>query len=162
FIIWKHKADDLGIKLTQPDVEFCIRQEFLDSLPGKAEKDILNYLRQSYPQGYSRERLIDALRDEFTVRTAQMAFGAPPLTTTSRTAIPASVTPDEEWAWYRDVRTTVRVGLIEVPVSSFVAHVKETPTQEELKKLYDQYKGDEYTPFQDHPGFREPRKIKVE
>src|SRR5205814_9038059 len=76
-------------------------------------------------------------------------------------AVPTAQTPDEGWELFKDARTTVRVGLIDVPVQDFVAKVTATPPEDELKKLFDKHKNDEPAPDREEPGFKDPRKIQV-
>src|SRR5581483_615629 len=45
---------------------------------------------------------------------------------------------------------------------TFLPQVTGTPTEDELKKLFDKYKSQEARPDSDQPGFREPRRIQVE
>ena len=62
------------------------------------------------------------------------------------------------WELFKDARTTVRVGLIDVPVAAFLPKVTGTPSEDELKKLFDKYKNQEPRPDADQPGFSEPRR----
>ena len=55
-----------------------------------------------------------------------------------------------------------RMRLLTVPVESFIDQVKSTPSEDDLKKLFDKYKNDEAAPERAEPGFKEPRRIQVE
>lgn len=159
FLLWLHQADLLGIKLTQADIKQAIADEVLGELKPENAAMIDRALRESN-RNYTVDGLYSALGDELRVRLAQSAF----LGTGSRTrtASPDYLTPEQEWDLFKDARTTVRAGMIVLPVASFVDKVTQTPTEDELKKLFDQYKNDEPIPYLERPGFKEPRRIQVE
>jgi hypothetical protein len=52
--------------------------------------------------------------------------------------------------------------LLPVPVQKFLPEVKEKPSDQELEALFEKYKGDEYAPDKDTPGFKQPRRLKLE
>jgi hypothetical protein len=158
FLMWLHQADQLGIKLTRSD----IAQEIADETGGitaESATAIDRGLRERYA-GFSADSLYAALGDELRVRMAQAAFLGTAART--RTGSPSVLTPEEEWDLFKDARTTIRVGLIELPVDSFLSQVTGKPTNEELKKLFDEHKNDEPLPYLERPGFKEPRRIQVE
>jgi hypothetical protein len=160
FLVWKKQADKLGITMTDEDVAIAVRHEMLYQNPGVDEvKMVDDRLRQQF-RGYSVDTLTAALKDEFRVRTAKSALLGE--THITRTALPIGATPGELFDWYKDARTTVRVGLIEVPVANFVDKVTEEPTEADLKALFDKYKNVEYDPTQERPGFKDPRKVRAE
>jgi hypothetical protein len=160
FLLWQHEADQLGIQLLTGDVQQLIAQETLGELRAENAANIDKYLRGRYRGGYSVEALYAALGNELRARMAQGAFLGTSMRT--RTASPAMVTPQEQWDLFKDARTTIRAGLIEIPVNSFLDKVTTTPTEEELKTLFEKYKNDEPAPFLERPGFKEPRQIQVE
>ena len=69
--------------------------------------------------------------DEFRVRIAQLALTgtAAGVGRHTLTAPPTELTPQESWTLFQDARTTVRVGLIDVPVKDFLAQVTATPSE---------------------------------
>lgn len=159
FLLWLHQADLLGIKLTQADIKQAIADEVLGELKPENARMIDKELRERN-RGYTVDGLYSALGDELRVRMAQSAFLG--TGTRTRTASPAYLTPDQEWDLFKDARTTIRAGLIVLPVETFLSQVTATPTDEELKKLFDQYKNEEPIPYLERPGFKEPRRIQVE
>ena len=164
FLIWRHQADQNGVRLTDADVGRLIADETHGELTS-ADADRLDaVMRNSFSGGYSVEGLTAALGDEFRVRITQLALtgtmtgiGERPIT-----AAPTELTPQESWRLFIDARTTVKVGLIDIRVKDLVSEVKEKPTDEELKKLFDKHKTEEPAPDREQPGFKEPRKIQVE
>ena len=162
FIMWLHLADQLGIKLTPKDVQQVIADETFYGLKAESAAQIDKRLRDNY-QGYSVDGLYAALGDELRARIAQSAYlGIASVGTKTRTDYPAVVTPEEEWELFKDARTTIRAGLIALPVDSFVSKVTDKPADDELKKLFDAHKNDEPAPMLERPGFKEPRRIQVE
>jgi len=159
FLIWKHQADALGIQLKTEDVKLAISMETWDALPGEDANKILNYLN-SRESRISPSHLLSILNDEFRVRLARAAFTGFDPDGAIRT--PAFVTPAELWEYYRKNRTMVSVTMLPVPVSKFVAQVKEQPTTDELKELFEKYKDVESAPFRATPGFKQPRRVRVE
>lgn len=159
FLMWLHQADQLGIKFTPSDVTQAIADETLYELKPENAKNINRAMRERY-SGYNLDALNAALGDELRVRTAQASFLGTAART--RTASPAVQTPDQLWDMFKDARTTIRAGLISIPVDSFMAQVTEKPTEADLKKLFDQHKNEEAMPFLERPGFKEPRRIQVE
>jgi hypothetical protein len=158
YLLWLKQADQLEIVLNQQDIS----QEIADETGGitaEAGMAIDRALRERY-SGYSPEALTAALGDEFRARMAQDALMGSALKT--RTGPPYQLTPNEEWDLFKDARTTIRAGLITLPVDSFLGQVTSKPTEDELKKLYDKYKNEEPIPYLERPGFKEPRKIQVE
>src|SRR5262245_56773928 len=157
-LMWRHEADKLGIKLTKSDIAQAVADE-TGGISAENARTIDKGLRERY-SGYSEDTLYAALGDEFRARMAQAAYLGTAART--RTASPAMLTPEEEWDLFKDARTTIRAGLIVLPVDSFLNQVTAQPTEEELKKLFDEHKNDEPLPYLERPGFKEPRKIQVE
>jgi hypothetical protein len=157
FLIWRHKADELGIQLTTADVRSEIERETLGQLTQDNMRSLQNRLRRDQQ---SLQMLPNALADEFRVRLAQAALlGEHP---GGATRVPAPVTPYEFWEFYRKNRTEVSATLLPIPVQDFVAKVEEKPTEEELKTLFEKHKTQESTPESPTPGFKQPRRVQVE
>jgi hypothetical protein len=165
FLIWRHQADQLGVRLADDDIGQMIMDETRGELTSESAARIDQYMRERFRnRGYSVDVLYAALRDEFRVRIAQLALTgtAAGVGLHTLTAPPTELTPQESWTMFQDARTTVRVGMIDVPIKDFLAKVTATPSDDELKKLFDKYKNDEPAPDRDQPGFKEPRKVQVE
>lgn len=158
WLLWRNEADRLGIELTKEDVVREIGRESLNRL--SSENSLMIEERLASQFHGAKKVLISSLTDEFRVRLAQAAvLGFDP---GGYTQVPAYITPDEFWAYFRKNRTELNLAVLPIPISKFVAEVKEKPTEEELKALFDKHKEEEYAPFKETPGFKQPRRVKVE
>lgn len=158
FKIWLKEADRLGIYLNNDDIARAIQEETLGRLTnddGLAIEKMITPRNQQF-----KIDLMTALSDELRVRLAQTSLiGFDP---GGIIQVPAPVTPAELWQYYRKNRTELAVKLLPIPVSKFIDQVKEKPTDAELTKLFDEYKNFEFNPQSETPGFKQPRRIKVE
>ncbi len=155
FMVWKHVADKQEIKLSPETVIKLIEAES----QGEDIKDLMSEVEtfmRSKPE-FKEMRIatvLDALNDEFRVRIAQETLlGEGP----RRYNVPEFATPYEFRKYYDDQRRIVKVDLLPVKVDDFLAQVKETPTDAELKELFEKHKKEEWTPQADHAGFKEPK-----
>jgi hypothetical protein len=174
FLVWKHQADKLGITLTEADVQKEVVRAAADRdvFGGKSFADALlveQYLHQSSTGRSLRPAdLVSALTDELRASMAQEAIlGQPSGGRAWRDVFgvftsPAVATPDEYLNYYRSVRTTLKAALLPVAVEKFVPQVKGSPPEEELVNLYEKYKDQEPAPDRVEPGFKEPRKVRIQ
>jgi len=176
FLVWKKQADNLGINLTDADVLNLVEIEaagdeelFSKRLPPHQQKVIVDAVFTSGEGPRMRPAdLIDALRQEFRVAQAQtILLGIEPGARGYRnrlgaTASPAVGTPQEFFSFFKEQRTTSRVAFLPVPASDFLSRINNTPSQEELRTLFDRFRDKEPSPFSRDPGFKEPRRILVE
>jgi hypothetical protein len=157
FMIWRHQADQLGIRLTEQDVKVLTDRESLGQIDRDQSAELVKMVvgRQG-----SAADLLAALNDEFRVRMAQSALmGYDP---GSYAQMPTPITPDEFWDFYREYRTEVSAAVVPIPVSEFVAQVKETPSETQLQELFEKHKDREYSPDSLTPGFKQPRRVGIE
>ena len=158
FMIWKQIAEKRDIKLNQETVMDLIKSEAL----GEDVKDLMAEVDKYMQSQYKDVRIptiLDALSDEFSVRIAQEALlGEGP----RRDNVPAYVTPYEFRKFYDDQRRTVKVDLLPIKTDDYLAQVTQTPTDAELKELFEKHKKEEWSPQADHPGFKEPKRVKLE
>ncbi len=159
FMIWRHEADRLGIQLTTDDLNGLLEHETV----GYLTKDEVLALENEMWGAQRRTTslaLVKALGDEFRVRMAQAALvGYDP---GGFSQVPSATTPYELWQYYRKNRTEANVKLLTIPVDKFVNKVKEEPSDEALRTLFDEYKNQEPAPNKNTPGFKQPRRVKVE
>ncbi|HEX5269046.1 MAG TPA: hypothetical protein VFW33_01100, partial [Gemmataceae bacterium] len=172
FQIWRKQADALNITLTDEDMRKAVNAEAdSDVLTGDPNKDadkVALYLRGQF-RTVEPKAVYNALREEFRVRMAKevllgSAGGARPATGggLAGNEVPGEGTPDEFWDYYKDNLTTLKATFLKLPVKQFIAEVKAQPSQQELEDLYRRYKSDEPNPERPTPGFKVPRKVKVE
>ncbi|HEY7330344.1 MAG TPA: hypothetical protein VH592_22080 [Gemmataceae bacterium] len=177
FLIWKQQADRLGIVLTPGDVAREINRAWGngDYLPtdGKFETNewVTFFFRnnQRVHKSLTPRDLLNALTDEFRVAMAKEAIlGSAGGVRSYRQAVdgihfsPSAATPDEFYQYFRDQRTALSVSILPIPVKEFVDKVQAKPTEADLRNLYERYKNDEPVPARRQPGFKEPRRIKLQ
>jgi hypothetical protein len=159
FLVWLTVADQRGIKLNAALVKQLVKDETLNELTDEDSISIQQRISKSSKLMKSPEDLLEALGDEFRVRIAQAAVMGQ---SRSRSVTPAYVTPHEFLSYFRDVRKTIRVAMLPVKVENYLAQVTGTPSDDELKKLFEQYKKIEPAPEMDSPGFKDPRRVKID
>src|SRR5262249_7183911 len=70
--------------------------------------------------------------------------------------------PYDYYRYYKDQTSPTDFGMIGVPVENYLSKVQGSPTEAELRTLFNDHKKDEPDPRQTRPGFKEPRKLKLE
>jgi hypothetical protein len=158
FVLWQKKADELGIHLTTEDVNELVAVEF----SRKVSEDELRSIRDGLKnrvQGYNQDQLTEALTEEFRVRTAQTAVIGPAYVRPANRAFDA---PYDYFRFFREQTAPARFGVISVPVANYLDRVQGAPTSNELRELFNKGRSQEPNPAEARPGFKEPRKIKVE
>ncbi|MBX9582850.1 MAG: hypothetical protein K2X87_21290, partial [Gemmataceae bacterium] len=161
FMLWDRKARDLGIDYTEDDVRALLNQEFHGQFPNDAE--VVQALRREVA-GFTPAAAATALAAEFRVRTARTALLGSDTGRGDRTlAHPPLFAPAHDlFAFYRDKASPTEYEVLAVPAAAFVGAVKGEPTEDELRRLFEDRKDAEPDPAKEEPGFREPRKVKVE
>lgn len=162
FLLWLKKADQLGINFNEKEVQGLVRAEFLGKLPGHDEVEIRR--RVVADRRITNTRLWEALNDEFRVRLAENSVLGSDVQRPGGTlsSLPAYATPFDLFTTYQDDFSPTNYKMLLVPVANYLNDVKETPTTAELEKLFNEYKNVEPNPASEKPGFKEPRKAKLE
>lgn len=164
FLIWKHKADQLGVVLSDRDVILEIRavvnRQLLKPVADKEWPMFEMILGNE--RGYSPERLGVALKDEIRVRIARYALTGyeEPGNTMMRQPGDA-FTPEQFWAYYKKNCTKADFYLFPVKVEDFESRVKGTPAPQELEALYAKGRTTVPGPQTTGPAFRQPQRAKV-
>ena len=170
FLLWRKKADQLGIKLTTDHVKRLIHGEFMGYFQPTSEVAVRKYLQQNMAN-FNLNRCIDAIGEELRVRMAQVAVLGPVAlggrTDLTYGGFPMFATSYEAFDFYREQCSPTTYGAIPVPAVNFVSQVPEPnegdgKIRAELIALYDKYKNDEPNLGRESPGLKDPRKIKVE
>jgi hypothetical protein len=133
-------------------------QAVLRTLQGKSV--IAEIARESRGQGLNQmEQII--LQQFFRVNLNELPT---PGDRSFTSAYPGAVTPYEFFEFYKDRCTENSFSVLEVNADSkaFLDQVTGEPTQPERVALFNKYKGELPDPSRDRPGFREPRKLKVD
>jgi hypothetical protein len=157
FKLWLTKADDLDISFTDSDIADLVQSEFFNRLGNEDLKAVEAALKNKV--GYNAELLKEALGDEFKVRIAQSAvIGRSAL----RPMGQAYDSPYDFYRYYRDQTSSARFGMISIPVENYLSKVQGSPTEAELREIYNKHKNDVPDPRLARPGLKEPRKLKLE
>ncbi|HYH67800.1 MAG TPA: hypothetical protein VD866_24095, partial [Urbifossiella sp.] len=162
FMIWEKKADKFGITFTDDDVKKLVRQEFFEQFNN--DVNIREEMTREYQARFTPNALYRGLAAEFKVRAAQTALLGPVSESTERTATAAPIftTPFDLFSYYKDKSSPAEYRGLAVPAASFATLVKDTPSDRDVKRLYDERKDYEPDPSKEEFGFKEPRKVKIE
>ncbi len=182
FLIWKHQADKIGITLTETDLIRDLNRTAGTSLTQKLWIPEEPFDRNALVRGFlhiDRERrkevqatpqdVLDALRQEVRVQLAKEALlgrgsGIRELLALAEPMrySPTTATPDEFLDYYREHRTTLKVAMLPIKVADFIKDVEGQPSEKELVGLYEAYKDKVPNPASSQPGFKEPRRIRLQ
>jgi hypothetical protein len=178
FLIWKNQADRLGITLTDADIareaNLMAGVDVFGDVAFDQVPDVQGFLSLERPDRKAGPidtpaTLLSALRDELRVQVAQesiLGHGTGWRYWYNRTeptrVSPSVATPYEFFDYFRDQRTTLKVALLAVPTTAFLDGVTGRPNEEELRNLYEKYKGEERKPEEPRPGFKEPRRVRLQ
>jgi hypothetical protein len=159
FAMYLHLADTMGIKFVDNDIKKLITDETGGYLTPQDVDRIDRAIRRN-DRGISTERLLQAIGDEFRVRTVlKVMFGS---TYSGQPSNPIALTPLELYDFYKDRCAEITYQIVDVPVEPFLAQVKAEPTPQELESFFKKYNKDEADPSREKPGFKEPRKVKLQ
>jgi hypothetical protein len=161
FMLWQKKAKQLGIQYSVDDAKVLVNKELMESF--KSDVEVRRALREEYKDRYSDDLLFKALAAEFDVRAAYSAImGMSTRGDHTLNAVLLATPPYEMFEFYRDKTTPTSYQLLRVPVEAFIGQVQGTPNERELDELFKARKDYEPDPSREEPGFKEPRKIKIE
>jgi hypothetical protein len=170
YMLWRKKADELGIKLTTADVKKLIEKEFHGFFQAAAEVQVRKDLQQ-HMANFNINRCVEAIGEEFRVRMAQVALLGP-IAHGGRAdktfgGFPMFNTSYEAFEYYREQCSPTTYAAIPVPVANFVPLVGEPNEADpkdrtELRELYEKHRNDEPQVGREAPGLKEPRKVRVE
>ncbi|MCE9566119.1 MAG: hypothetical protein K8U57_29205 [Planctomycetes bacterium] len=170
FMLWQKKADQLGIQFTTEDVKQLVSREFFGQFAASEQRLVQKAMADRMP-GFTMEACLKAVGEEFRVRTAQVAVlgDAAHNMRGDKTygGFPAFETPYDQFESFRDQTSPTTYAVIPVPVDKFINSIPDPNLNDpavlgELKNLFQQYKLDEPDPRKETPGFKDPRKIRVD
>lgn len=154
FLMILKEADKMEIKFVDDDINKMIEDETEGVLKdGKVLKAVDDSVRNSYK--LSADAILKAIGDEYRMRTALGVMRG-------RMTTPAAQSPFEMFEYYKDRCQAIDYDIIDVSVEKYLASVTATPTEAELASMYDLYARQEFDPSKSTPGFKEPRKVKIE
>lgn len=141
----RHEARQMGISVSDPEVEAYIKEFTNKKLSQKKFFEILEKLQLGPGELY------DMFREEMmSVRAFQVKA-------------PASLqSPEKYWEYYQQLNTREKIETAALPVSEFTSQAPE-PAEAEVAALFKEHK-DEFDSAADgeyKPGFRQPQKVKL-
>ncbi|VTS07095.1 hypothetical protein [Tuwongella immobilis] len=161
FLLWDTKAVEMGISLEPTDVRKEMLRDLLGRTPDpKLHGVLLQGLAMRYPD-IPTSRLTELLNREYRVRIAQASLIGSTFFNRTQVTTPTFATAQEWFRFYKDVCSQTSYFAFSLPVSHFVSKVTETPTTEDLQKIFEAFKSQEPDPARETPGFKQPRRIQV-
>ena len=146
----RREADRLGLEVTDETVNDFIRSMSQGKVGASDVREIRDML------GLSETGLYEVLKSELKALTmARFLYGG------------TSLPPETYWDFYRQMNIQQSVGIVPVPVESFVNKSAE-PSEAELQELFKAHQANypnttvEGRLDEGNPGFRQPRKVKLE
>ncbi|HJT76510.1 MAG TPA: hypothetical protein VJ739_04845, partial [Gemmataceae bacterium] len=189
FLIWRHQADRLGIQFTHDALDGQIRSmtgqrlgldevfgQLLNQLQGISQAQLEKALGDEFRVMLAQKAMLsdDPIADVITnlslSKDPQALFQLQMLQMQGLQpspvmGVPAQVTPYEFWKYYQEQRTALNVALLPVAVDPAAAKPTEQEIQQNaklLRAMYDRYKNTEPRPDAPYPGFKQPRRLKLE
>jgi hypothetical protein len=153
----RREADRIGMQVTDEAVNDFIRSEF----DGKIGAGDVREIRRQI--GVSESELYTALRNELKASNAGRFFYGGITVANGRNPLP----PLEYWEFYRRMNIQQSVGIVALPVASFVDD-SATPSDSELQELFAKHKANfpnttlEGRLEEGLIGFRQPRRVALE
>lgn len=139
------RAEEIGMVVSDQVIN-----DFLQRISNSklTARDISAIIKQ---EGLTDSQFFDIMRDELrALEVAQFFLWSL-----------EGITPAQRWEYFRQLRKQASVELIPVEVEPFLAQIKD-PGEDELKVLFEKYKGKLPRPDSPDPGFRIPHKIDVQ
>lgn len=166
FLLWQKKADQLGIYFTTEDIKQIVQREFFGYFTASSQILVQKTMAKDMP-GFTMDACLKAVGEEFRVRAAQTAVlgNQVQFNRADKTygGFPAFSTPFDSFDFFREECSQTMYGAIPVPAANYINRIPDPADNDpELQKLYQQYKDEEPNPNKETPGFKEPRKARVE
>lgn len=139
------RAKELGMSVNDSVVADIIRSMAGDNVGPEVIQDIRT--RQELPE----DVLFGLLQEELMAENLKNSFLISLL----------PMTPGQRWDYFQRLNRTVSAQVAPVEVARFVEEVPE-PTEQELKKFFDEHKNNITYPGSPEPGFRVPQMADVE
>ncbi|MFO0936463.1 MAG: hypothetical protein U0798_08140 [Gemmataceae bacterium] len=161
FELWLKKADKLGIAITPVDAEFMVYGELYGKVGEADWKEAVREL-QNKDQRLTTDLIRKGIADEYRVKLAQMAVLGSVDGSNMISADQSVSPPYQMFEFYRQQCDESTYAVLSVPAENYIAKVTGTPTDAELRELFTKNRTREPNPVLEQPGFKEPRKLKLE
>lgn len=156
FLLWKKKADQLGVRFTREDVEALVEEE-LGRFDKEEQARVLKMTADDR-RGQNAASVYGALADEFRVRAAQQAvLGAAVV----RAGATPAASPDQAFARFKDLTDPAQWSVVSVRVDQFLPEVKGAPSTNEVTDIFRKGQNTEPDPALSRPALKKPRELKV-
>jgi peptidyl-prolyl cis-trans isomerase D len=145
-LILEHEADRLGIP-TSPTIgrSWLKRQRFAPILT----TDLFELILKRYNNRIGGEQLLGAISNQVRLANVRQLLGSP------------AITPLDVFETFRDQNEKVSARAVAFATREYYQQAGE-PSSSEALALYDKYKSVEPDPSSPTPGFKIPRRVKVE
>ena len=144
-LILKHEADALGIPADKDTALRWLALQTNDRLTTPIAEEVV----RDQIKGASGDQVLNAIADQLRL---QEVFGLPGM---------AEVTPLDVFRAYRDQNEKVSAHVLPIKVADFLDKVP-APSASALEVFYDKYKDALPDPSSPKPGFKVPRRIRLE
>jgi peptidyl-prolyl cis-trans isomerase D len=144
-LILEHEADALHMPVGSEAGKKWLEQ----ATSGLMNRDMFEARLSRFGNRVSGEQILSDIANQARILKVRQLLGS------------TVVTPLDVYRAYREQNERVGVKAVAFPVEKFVAKVAE-PTAQQVQAYYDKYKDVLPDPTRDTPGFKVPRKIKVE
>ncbi|HRX79774.1 MAG TPA: hypothetical protein P5307_11975 [Pirellulaceae bacterium] len=143
------KAESLGVRVDNEAVKAFLKQ----LSDGELNDNDLGVIYNKTINGrMTQQHLMDQLQHELLAQQMLM------MTRAGLFVVP----PREAWGFHNRMRRRVQTEMVALSVDSFKDKVTKTPTEAEIKKLYDEGKDRFPNPYSPEPGFMRRHKIAFE
>lgn len=174
FLMWKHQADKLGIRLTTSAISDLISADVfghrnLANFNDEFSLIVQREVQRNFYQAGSFQRIVEALGDEFRVRMAQLALAkyrtarlnlkVKRFQMVYETRFPP--TPAQMNAFYNLKRAEAEIAVIPIRVENFLKDIP-APTVAEEEALFRKYRDKQNDPTSPEPGFKRPNEVKIQ
>jgi hypothetical protein len=192
FVLWRDLADKYNVNLTDDMVRDLVTQSVHANAWGGLDPNTageLVYKMRQQHSGASDSTIFKALRDEFRVQIAQLAymghwtqgegfrigdtvqseremFIRTGLHLNSPMQYRIMPAPEQISSQYRKTRTELTIDMLPISLEELAKAEKlpEDPAKrlEVLKQFYDQHAKEPYNPSSDKPGFKMPQRVEAQ
>jgi len=139
-------AERLGLEVDNRAINYFIGDLTQGYVTADTVRGILAQL------GVSEDSLFRALREELLALRAMDQFSLSL----------ASFTPAQRWDYFQRFNRMVTIESVELPVERFISQVQESPSEKELRELFDAHRLQVDDPDSPDLGFAEPKQVALE
>ncbi|MEX2141954.1 MAG: hypothetical protein WD894_21995 [Pirellulales bacterium] len=159
-MVLARRGRELGLVIGDDLVNRVLAQLTNNRVPPAELERIIGNVGIEGRQRITAKQIFDALREELLARHVAMLF-LDGLGAEGQDAVPPLDTPAQRWDHFRRLERKATVQVLPVPVAEFTEEVGK-PSDEQLQKLFNDYKDRFPAPNSPEPGFRQPYRARFE